>query len=298
MVKLLTFISLLLLCSCANSKDIREKWSSKKDGSQFIDIEGTKVHYKDFGSGTPIVLIHGICDSLHTWRKWKEPIVSKGYRFISLDVPGFGLTNGREISYDSKSYTSFLKKLFKRLDIRKPILIGNSLGGFIAWNYALDYPRDVNKLVLLSPAGYPLNPPLVVRIAENGFLKWIAKNFSTRISSDYIARGVFYDRDRMEEYDLERFYELFNLEGNFEKYMRVFESIMKLKDHTPNLTELKTPTLLIWGREDSWIPFKQSKLWQRDVRDLTFIPLDQVGHTAQLEASEKTLGFILSYLND
>lgn len=298
MVKVLRLLTLFLLYSCASSADIREKWSSEKNGSKFIDIEGTNVHYKDYGSGPAIVLIHGICDSLHTWRKWEKPITEEGYRFISIDVPGFGLTNGKEISYDSKSYTLFLSKLFKKLEIKKPTIIGNSLGGFIAWNYALDYPEDVNKLALLSPAGYPLNPPLVVRISENGFLKWIAKNFSTRISSDYIARGVFHNKDKMEEEDLERFYDLFNLEGNFEKYMRVFETIMKLKDHTPNLSELKAPTLLIWGEEDTWIPFKQSALWQRDVTNLKFLPLKNVGHTPQLEVPESTIESILRYLKN
>ncbi|WP_372654503.1 alpha/beta fold hydrolase, partial [Halobacteriovorax sp.] len=212
------------------------------------------------------------------------------------DVPGFGLTSGKEIPYNSKSYTQFLHKFFKRLKIEKPIIIGNSLGGHIAWNYALEKPNNTKKLVLLSPAAYPLDPPLVVRISNNGFLKWLAKNFSSRLTSDYIARGVFYNRDKMDDYDLERFYDLFNLEGNFDKYMRVFENIMKLKDHTPDLTKLKTPTLLIWGEEDSWIPFKQSKLWKRDVSNLTFIPLDKVGHTPQLEVPQSTIKSILNYI--
>lgn len=298
MVKILCLLFLLLHASCSSGRDIRQKWSSPDLGSKFIDIEGTKVHYRDFGSGRPIVLIHGICDSLHTWRKWQKPIPQNGYRFISLDVPGFGLTTGKEISYDSKSYTAFLDKLFKKLKVEKPILIGNSLGGFISWNYALDYPKNVDKLVLISPAGYPLNPPLVVRISQNGFLKWIAKNFSTRWSSDYIAKGVFYNRGKMDDEDLERFYDLFNLEGNFQKYMNVFENIMKLKDQDPKLTRLKVPTLLIWGKEDSWIPFKQTKLWQRDVKPLTFVELEKVGHTAQLEAPERTLKIILKYLRN
>lgn len=296
MVKYLLLLFTLLVTSCASKTDIREKWSSKTEGSKFLNIDGTDVHYRDFGSGSPIVLLHGVCDSLHTWRKWRDPILESGHRFISLDVPGFGLTSGKEISYNSKSYVQFLHQFFKKLKIEKPIIIGNSLGGHIAWNYALEKPNNTKKLVLLSPAAYPLEPPLVVRISNNGFLKWLAKNFSSRLTSDYIARGVFYNRDKMDEYDLERFYDLFNLEGNFDKYMRVFENIMKLKDHTPDLTKLKTPTLLIWGEEDSWIPFKQSKLWKKDVSNLTFIPLEKVGHTPQLEVPQSTIKSILDYI--
>ncbi len=296
MVKTFALLSLIFISAYSNAENIREKWSSKTDGSKFIDVRGTNVHYRDFGSGNPIVLLHGICDSLHTWRKWKDTIVESGYRYIAIDIPGFGLTNGKEIPYNSKGYSEFLHHLFKKLDIKRPIVIGNSLGGYIAWNYALDYPKDIEKLVLLSPAGYPLSPPFIVKTSNNKFLKWIAKNFTTRMTSDIIARGVFFNRNKMEEQDLERFYDLFKLEGNFDRYMKVFEEIMKLKDHTPNLSELKTPTLLIWGKEDSWIPFDQSKFWQRDVKNLTFFKLEDIGHTPQLETPMKSVKIVLDYL--
>ncbi|ATH08084.1 hypothetical protein BIY24_09015 [Halobacteriovorax marinus] len=296
MVRALLTLLIFTLASCANSVEIREKWTKKEDGSRFVEIEGTSVHYRDFGEGQAIVLLHGICDSLHSWRHFKKPILEAGYRYIALDVPGFGLTHGKEIPYDQENYTLFLNKLFKKLNIESPIIIGNSLGGYIAWNYAINYPRETKKIVLLSPAGYPLSPPLVVRISENGFLQWIAKNLSTRMSSDFIARGVFYDREKMEEEDLERFYELFNLEGNFDKYMRVFKSIMKLQNTSPDLARLETPTLLIWGENDNWIPFKQTNHWKRDVDHLEFFPLKETGHTPQLERPKKTIQIILNSL--
>jgi pimeloyl-ACP methyl ester carboxylesterase len=272
-------------------------YSKKSDGSKFIQIENQKVHYKMRGKGKPLLLIHGICDSLHTWRLWEEGLVAEGFQYISIDLPGYGLTGKWDKEYSTENYLLLIHNILKKLNINQPVsIIGNSLGGYMAWNFAIKFPKKVDKLVLISPAAYPMSPPLVVHFGQDRFTRWIAKNFTTEFIFKKLASSVFYDTDKMSKYDSDRFYHLSLIEGNHEAYMDTFEEILKLVDQEPKLERLKTKTLLLWGEKDAWIPFKQSKLWQRDVKDLTLKSYKNIGHVAHLENAKKSLIDALTFL--
>ena len=108
--------------------------------SSFININGTNVHYRDEGNSNdsiPIVLMHGTGSSLHTYDFWSDNLKSTN-RIIRMDLPAFGLT-GPFLSrdYSISNYTTFLKEFLDSINIRQCILVGNSLGGEIAWRLSL-----------------------------------------------------------------------------------------------------------------------------------------------------------------
>jgi len=102
----------------------------------------------------PLVLLHGTASSLHTWDGWTKEL-SDQYQVISLDLPGFGLT-GKHFAndYSIKAYTDFLDVFLDKLGVTQINLVGNSLGGHIAWQYALDHKNRVKKLILLNASGF------------------------------------------------------------------------------------------------------------------------------------------------
>ncbi|MCX7679710.1 MAG: alpha/beta hydrolase, partial [Spirochaetes bacterium] len=135
--------------------------------SKFLNLSGLLVHYRDEGKGFPVVLIHGTSSSLHTWDGWTKALISR-YRVIRMDIPAFGLTGPtKERDYSPQAYVKFLEDFLNKLNISKFHLAGNSLGGLIAWNYALAYPQKVEKLVLIDAAGYPFRTmPPIFRLAK------------------------------------------------------------------------------------------------------------------------------------
>ncbi|OUR97769.1 hypothetical protein A9Q84_06095 [Halobacteriovorax marinus] len=296
MVKYLLLLSLFFSYGCASEKNYYNYYANKNLGSKFLKIDNLKVHYREIGTGDTIVLLHGICDSLHTWRYWKNQLVQQGFHVITVDIPGFGLTGKWNKAYTIENYTIFLKEFLDKLEIKKTHIIGNSLGGYLAWNFASSHPERVNKLGLISPAAYPLDPPFVVKMASNSFTRWLSKTFNNRAISDHLAESVFNKPEKMSEWDKERFYRLFNLEGNHDAYMGVFQNILEIAEHEPNLTLLKTPTLLLWGEKDAWIPHNQAKLWERDVKNLKLISYKDVGHVPQLEIPNKSLNDVIHFL--
>src|SRR5712675_1785555 len=124
--------------------------------SKFADLDGLKIHYHDAGKGDAVVLLHGGGPGASSWSNFKGNIgeLSKKYRVIMMDQPGFG-KSGRPIYADEKlgSFAArSLRNLLKHLGIEKAHLIRNSRGGHGAMKFAIDYPEATGKLVLMAPA--------------------------------------------------------------------------------------------------------------------------------------------------
>src|SRR4051794_3489812 len=120
-----------------------------------VEIERRRVNYVDIGSGdiTPVVLVHGLGGQ---WQNWLEniPRLAQGRRVLALDLPGFGLTpepSDDEISISG--YGRFVDGFCDQLGLGKVELVGNSMGGFVAAEVAIQFPERVSRLVLVSAAG-------------------------------------------------------------------------------------------------------------------------------------------------
>ncbi len=290
------FCALFFGCTTTTPIDYKALYSKTDEGSKFIEIDGQMVHYRSFGSGKTVLLLHGICDSLHTWRHWRGGLVENNYRFVAIDLPGYGLTGKWNKDYSTENYIELIDKFLNRLKIEKTSIVGNSLGGFMAWNYALSHPKKVEKLVLISPAAYPLDPPFVVHFGQDRFTKWLATTFSNKFIYRKISESVFYDSSKLSQYDNDRFYHLSLVPGNAQAYMDTFSEILKLAKAQPDLTQLQASTLLLWGKNDAWIPYKQTESWKKDVKNLTHISYEKVGHVPQLEIPQRSLEDVISFL--
>lgn len=139
--------------------------------SRFIDVDGMKVHYRDEGSGPPLLLLHGTGASLHTFNAWAAAL-SPHFRVVRMDLPGFGLTGPSPgADYSIPAFVAFVESFRKAVGLERFALGGNSLGGQIAWSYAVQYPERVTELILVDSAGYPIHRPvLLFRLARTPVL--------------------------------------------------------------------------------------------------------------------------------
>lgn len=93
-------------------EDLKKEYANEH--SKFIEIDKMQVHYRDEGTGFPIVLIHGTASSLHTWDAWTKELI-KNYRVIRMDLPAFGITGpNKTADYSIKSYTDFLHQFLTK----------------------------------------------------------------------------------------------------------------------------------------------------------------------------------------
>jgi len=278
---------------------LKEKYAPAP--SKFITVQGMDVHYRDEGKPgdpLPIVLIHGTGASLHTW----EPMVAElkaSYRVITLDIPAFGLTGPNpKRDYSAEFYTSFMQAFLKALSVDSCIMGGNSLGGSIAWNYALSYPAAVKKLILIDASGYPTTAksmPIAFRIARTPVLKHLLKYLGARSLAAKSIEDVYADPSRVQPEIVDRYYDMYLREGNrqalLDRMATSFHPDTYLKINT-----LQMPTLILWGEEDKLIPVENAYRFQKDLPHDTLVILKNLGHVPMEEDPKTTTEVVRSFL--
>lgn len=252
--------------------------------SKFLQLGGLSVHYRDKGQGKPLVLIHGTGASLHTWQGWSG-LLRRNFRVIRMDLPGFGLT-GPEPSgdYTSEAYVRFIERFAAKLGLETFDLAGNSLGGFIAWRYAVAHPERVRRLILLDASGYPRQhpPPLVFRLAQMPVLSSLLARMDPRPLVSRSLRDAYADASKVTPDLVDLYTDLALRPGNRQAFSaRVSTSE---PDHTGELRQIVAPTLILWGRLDALVPVSDAERFAHDIRPSRLVIYEGVGHVPMEES--------------
>lgn len=268
--------------------------------SDFVELDGQLVHYRDQGpSGDPLplVLIHGTSASLHTWEAWATDL-SATRRVISFDLPGFGLTGpNAEGDYRAPRYVAFVRQLLGRLGVGRAVIVGNSLGGEIAWQLALADPARVAGLVLVDAAGFDFVPesvPLGFRVARWPVVREAMRWVLPRRAIENSVLDVYGDPSRVTPALVDRYYELALREGNRVALMQ------RMDQMTPGpverLGEIKVPTLILWGGRDRLIPPRWGEAFAKGIPGSQLVVFPKLGHVPQEEDPAATLAALRDWL--
>ncbi|MBU6166231.1 MAG: alpha/beta hydrolase [Alphaproteobacteria bacterium] len=272
--------------------------------SQFIELSpGTTIHVRDEGprAGRPLVLVHGSNASLHTWEPWVQRLTAKGYRVITLDLPAHGLSGPTpQGQYTGAAYVGIVEQLVDRLGLSRFALGGNSMGGGVAWRYAVRHPDRLSALILVDASGQPQpkgsSPPLGFRLARVPVARdilatvtprsLIEKSFRQSVSNQAIATPAMVDR----------YWELLLYPGNRRATVQRFGQYSGDDGAAARLAGLKVPTLILWGREDKLIPVSVAAWFNRQIPGSRIAILDGIGHIPMEEAPDRSLAPVLDLL--
>jgi pimeloyl-ACP methyl ester carboxylesterase len=281
--------------------ELKAKYANTE--SSFISVNGMDVHFRDEGDQTdsiPIVFIHGTASSLHTFDVWADSLKTFN-RVVRMDLPAYGLTGPfPDRNYSMANYTAFLKDFLTALGIKQCVLVGNSLGGQIAWNFALEQPDIVEKLILIDAAGYPLNSksvPIAFKIGRtpvlNKLLTFITPRFIVRSS----VENVYFDKSKVTDSLVERYFELTLREGNRQAFVDRFKMSVGADAYT-NIKYIQQPTLILWGAKDLLIPVENAYKFHEDLPNDTLVILDDTGHTPMEESPFRSLEPVINFLKN
>jgi len=265
--------------------------------SRFLDVDGLRVHYRDEGQGPVLVLLHGSNASLFTWEGWARAL-SGHFRVISLDLPGHGLTGpdpkGR---YTATGMAGFLEAFRTRLGLERFHLAGNSMGGSVAWHYALLHPEQVERLILVDAAGYPRNEPspLVFRAISAPVVGELLSLVTPRWVVERNLQAVYADPGRVTEPLVTRYHALLLREGN---RTATRERVRMGTDDGlwKRLGEVRAPTLILWGEKDTWILSTYGQRFDQDIPDSRLIVYPDLGHVPMEEDPERTATDVRRFL--
>ncbi|MCX8123380.1 MAG: alpha/beta hydrolase [Spirochaetes bacterium] len=297
LIMLFMVFTLTVSCSSLGMRnipldDLKPKYAN--ESSRFIIIDGTTIHIRDEGKKDKpvLLLIHGVCSSLHTWDGWVS-LLKEHFRIIRFDIPGFGLSG----QIPSKNYTpeysvELLNKAIEEIGIKKLSIAGNSLGGFIAWKFAVAHPDKVEKLILIDSVGYPQDMPWLLKFSTNIFVRPFARIGMPRYFINKAVHEVYGDQTKVTDAVVDRYFELSQKEGNRRAWIDVFmvmKEYSKKQDLSRGLTAIKCPIMVMWGTKDTWIPYTtEFPKWQKDLPNAVFKVYEGVGHIPMEEIPEQT----------
>ena len=279
------FVALLLVAGARCDKNPAELEAHyATPPSKFVDVDGARVHYRDRGTGEPaVVLVHGSNSSLFTWEGWADAL-SKNHRVVTLDMPGHGLTgpDPRE-RYSAAEMADFLDHFTTAVGVDHFVLAGNSMGGNVAWHFAILHPARLSALVLVDSAGLPRDEPkpFAFRMIAMPGLGRIVRWETPKAMVAQSARDTYADPSRMTDAVIDRYDDLLLRDGNREATR---ERFAKGDDDLYNrLGEIHVPTLILWGARDHWILPKYANQFHDRIAGSKLVMLDGLGHVPMEE---------------
>ncbi|WP_349409433.1 alpha/beta hydrolase [Pseudalkalibacillus sp. SCS-8] len=247
-----------------------------------IDIGGISVNYRVSGEGRSILLLHGWGTSLKSF----EPVhnfLEKNFKVYSIDLPGFGESEEPPEAWDVEAFTNMLREFITKLNIKDPILMGHSNGGRVSIRYAAHYP--VHKLVLIDSAG--VKPKRTMKYYTKVYTYKTIKNvLNLPVLRNYKEDILTKVKGKVGSADYK------NASGVMQQTMVkvVNEDLQHL------MPEIKAPTLLIWGENDTATPVSDAKIMEQAIPNAGLVVLDGVGHYSYLEKLNQFLVIIDNFL--
>lgn len=265
------------------------------------DLE-LQLHYNDLGAGEEtVILLHGSGPGASGWANFNrniEPLVSAGYRVILMDCPGWSKSDpivctGSRSELNARA----LKGLMDALQIERAHLIGNSMGAHSVTAFALANPARIGKLVLMG--GGTGGPSQFVPMPTEGIklLQGLYRDPSIENLKKMMAVFVYDSSSLTEELFQARLNNMLQRRDHLENFVKSLALNPKqFTDYGPRLAEVTAPTLVIWGRDDRFVPMDVGLrlIWGMPNAELHIF--NQCGHWAQWEHADKFNRMVLDFL--
>lgn len=246
---------------------------------EYRTIEGVRLRLRDTGprDAPAVILLHGFGSSLDTWEPWAKALSAR-YRVIRFDLPGFGLTGADPAGdYSDAKAMTILAGLMTQSGIDRAALIGNSLGGRIAWNFAALHPDRVTRLVLVSPDGFASPGFAYDKPPEVPAMMWALPYVAPRGMLKANLAAAYARPEALREDTVTRARDMLLAPGVRRAMLARMEQTI-LRDPAPTLARIKAPTLLLWGERDAMIPIANADDYLRDLPGAKLVRLRGLGH--------------------
>lgn len=239
-----------------------------------MKIDDVYINYIDYGQGKDtVVLLHGWGQNIQMMQGMGDAL-KKYFRVIIIDLPGYGGSSEPNYPWTVNDYVKCIRQLFINLKIEHPILIGHSFGGKISLLYASQY--DTNKLICLAS---PFKKAQENKSFKLRVLK-LAKKIPVLNKLENFAKRHIGSTDYRQASDMMR---------------KIMVETVNL-DISEDVQKIKCPTLLIWGTNDSAVPYSHATELNTLIKGSGLVTYEGATHYAYLERFEQTINVLYSFL--
>ena len=239
--------------------------------------------YIEIGEGKPIIVLHGLMGGLSNFDAVTHFFGSKGYKVIIPELPIYTMSL---IKTNVKSFAKYLHEFIEFKGFNEVILLGNSLGGHIGLYHTKLYPKKIKALVITGSSG------LYESAMGGGYTK----------RSDYEvlkkkAQDVFYDPAIATKEIVDEVYETVNDRNKLIKTLAIAKSAIR-HNMAKDLPKMKTPTCIIWGKNDTVTPPEVAVEFNQLLPDSDLFWIDKCGHAAMMEHPDEFNSILYKWLKD
>ena len=271
---------------------------------QTVQVEAYRLCYVVKGKGEPIVLIHGYGAGMWVWEKQIDTL-AKDYQVFAVDLLGHGFSDRPKIEYTPETYVRSLKCFMESVGIGKAVLIGNSMGGGIAWGMAVSFPERVKKLVLIDAI-----PPdvldqvqndsfrMLVEVKDLPFFPYLLIASRNRGSIKGVLEECVSNRSLITREITDRAFQLLRIRGTTWALTSTFRHATEAMRFKESLSLIPHPTLVIWGEQDLIFPVTVGERLHRILLRSTLRTIPQSGHIPMWETPEAVNPLLLSFLQE
>lgn len=261
------------------------------------------LHCETYGSGDPVLCLHGLGASTHSWRELIEPL-SKEYKLFLIDFKGHGASPKPEDKhYAILEHAELIYEFIQEQDLRNLTLIGNSFGGAISLLVALRLCEDnsgrLKKLILIDSAGYNKLLPLHLKMMRTPLVGPLVLHLlPPKVAALFVLKNSYYDKNKITKEQVEAYARPIGDPGGRHALLETSKQIIpkNIEELIGQYPKITVPTLIIWGRQDKVIPLEIGELLDAALPDSRLVVINHSGHIPQEETPEAVVPLVLDFL--
>lgn len=260
----------------------------------FVTAKGTTLHVSDSGKGDKTLLfLHGYLETLYIWEDFRE-LIPESFRFISLDLPGHGLSGSHPTSNDISFVADVLADLMKKKSLTDVAVIGHSMGGYIGQMCIKNHPDIFTSLVHFNSNPFADSPEKKaarlkeIEVVENGKLLTLAQlSIPNMYAKSNLRRMDFKVQETIEICET---HDPYGISASL-------RGLMSREDNVEFLKSTKTPILFVFGDSDNFMSVDSANEILRLIPNAKGVIIPSTGHNSFLEEPQKVAQVLLDFIS-
>lgn len=264
----------------------------------------TGLHCEAYGSGDPILAVHGLGASVYSWRKLKGRLPN--HKLILVDLKGHGQSpKPQDTHYSIPEQAELVLQFIREQDLKNLTLMGNSYGGAVSLLVAIrlckEDPGRLSKLILIDSGGYNQDLPWHLKLIRTPVLGWLALHLVPPSMNTFTVLLYSYCKKRLITWEqIKAYAKSISSPGGRHALLQVAKQAVpdNFEELTAQYPTICVPTLIVWGRNDKVIPLSIGEKLDQAIPDSRLVIIEQAGHVPQEEKPEETISHIVKFLKD
>jgi pimeloyl-ACP methyl ester carboxylesterase len=263
----------------------------------------TGLYCEIYGSGDPILAVHGLGASLYSWRNLKGEL--PGHKLILIDLRGAGKSpKPHDKHYSIHDQANLIYEFILEQNLRNLTLIGNSYGGAVSLIVAISLceqnPGLLSKLILIDSGGYNKLLPWYLKLMRTPVLGWLALHIlSPRQAAKTVLKNAYYNHRLITKEQIAAYAEPIGSPGGRYALLQTAKGVIPkdINDIIAKYRTINVPTLILWGLNDRVIPLEIGKMLHEAIPGSRLQTINECGHVPQEEKPAETICYISEFLN-